>query len=202
MPNQLEPSSSSSSLPTAVQRAAFALRRGGWICFWVQLVLGVVSTLILLFATLFAFGNTGGNNSGDPGSNGGLFFAVLGLGTLAYSVYRAFSYTRLAQKLRTSPSTLRPSKGDTLRIVKFGLMWNLAGMSLTLVGAEAINGTLLAKSLSQPRGFYNALPNLTEFIQPLDIFIVLANTHTIVAHFVGISTSLWLINKICDKDKE
>lgn len=196
MSNQLD-----ASLPATVHRVVVALRRGGWICFWVQLVLAIISTIILLFASLFAFGGVGANR-GDPGSNGGLFFAVLGLGVLGYSIYRAFGYTRLARTLKTAPSNLRPSKAETIKRIKAGLVWNLTGMTLTLIGAEAINGTLLAKSLSQPKGFYNALPNLTEFIQPLDIFIVLANTHTIVAHFVGISVSLWLLNTVFEGSKE
>ncbi|MDE5089384.1 MAG: DUF3611 family protein, partial [Trichodesmium sp. St16_bin2-tuft] len=34
-------SDSPSSLPPAVEQIAKVLRLGGWICFWVQLVLGI-----------------------------------------------------------------------------------------------------------------------------------------------------------------
>ena len=66
------------------------------------------------------------------------------------------------------------------------------------MGAEAITGTLLAKSLAQAQGgvaIYDP-QFINRLIQPLDIFVVLANTHTITAHFAGIVVSLWLYSRI------
>jgi hypothetical protein len=37
---------------------------------------------------------------------------------------------------------------------------------------------------------------LRDFIQPLDLFVVLASNHTIVAHFAGLVASIWLIDQI------
>ena len=193
MSNQLE---SFSSLPPAVQRVASALRNVGWVCFWAQSVLAVVAALILLFAIPFAFPSAApGARSTNPGTGGGLFFAVLGLAVLAHSVYRAFRYTRWSRQLR-SPSALRPKKADTIQEVRFALLSNTVGMFLTILGAEAISGTLLAKSLAQPQALYNPNINFNQFIQPLDIFVVLANTHAIFAHFIGIAAALWLLDRI------
>lgn len=195
MSNQLE---SFSSLPPAVQRVAFALRTVGWVCFWAQSVLAVVAALILLFAIPFAFPSaTPGARSTNPGTGGGLFFAILGLAILAHSVYRAFRYTRWSRQLRSPSSALRPKKADTIREVRFSLLSNTLGLFLTILGAEAISGTLLAKSLAQPQALYNPNINFNQFIQPLDIFVVLANTHATFAHFIGIAAALWLLDRIC-----
>ncbi len=182
--------SDSSSIPAAAQVVASGLRRGGWACFWIQLVLAIISGIILLFASLIASQEPGTSS----GTGGGLIFAWAGLLVLGFSTYLAFRYTRLARKLK-SP-TLRPNRAETVKQIRMTLMSNMAGMALTLIGAEAINGILLGKALSQPRGFFQPSVNLQDFIQPLDIFIVLANTHTIFAHFMGIAISIWLIEQI------
>lgn len=193
MTNQLD----TDKLPATVQRVAFALRTVGWICFWVQLVLAVVAAIILLFAIPFAIpSGTAAAASTSAGTSGGVFFALCGLLVLGYSVYRAFRFTRLSRQLRSPANAVRPKKADTIKQVQFTLVSNLVGMLLTLVGAEAISGTLLAKSLAQPQALFGATVDLGRFIQPLDIFVVLANTHATVAHFVGIVGTLWLLDRI------
>ena len=193
MTNQLD----TDKLPAAVQRVAFALRTVGWVSFWVQLVLAVVAAIILLFAIPFAIpSTTAAANSTSAGTGGGVFFAICGLLVLGYSVFRAFRFTRLSRQLRSPANAVRPKKADTIKQVQFTLVSNLVGMLLTLVGAEAISGTLLAKSLAQPQALFGAAVDVGKFIQPLDIFVVLANTHATVAHFVGIVGTLWLLDRI------
>ncbi|MEG3848323.1 DUF3611 family protein [Microcoleus sp. herbarium19] len=193
MTNQLD----TDKLPAAVQRVAFALRTVGWACFWVQLVLAVVAAIILLFAIPFAIPSaTAPAGSTSAGTGGGVFFAICGLLVLGYSIYRAFRFTRLSRQLRSPGNAVRPKKADTIKQVQLTLIANLVGMLLTLVGAEAISGTLLAKSLAQPQALFGAAVDLGRFIQPLDIFVVLANTHATVAHFVGIVGTLWLLDRI------
>ncbi|MBE9097747.1 DUF3611 family protein [Tychonema sp. LEGE 07203] len=193
MTNQLD----TDKLPAAVQRVAIALRTAGWICFWVQLVLAVVAAIILLFAIPFAIPRaTVAAGSTSAGTGGGVFFAICGLAVLCYSVYRAWSFTRLSRQLRSPAGAVRPKKADTIKQVQLTLIANLSGMLLTLIGAEAISGTLLAKSLAQPQALFGAAVDFSRFIQPLDIFVVLANTHATVAHFVGIIGALWLLDRI------
>lgn len=190
--------SDSPSIPPALRRIALAFRFTGWIGFWVQLVLAVVSTLIFLFAAASARPAPNPNvNAGASGTQGGVFFAVLGLLALFFSIYQAFRYTRFARQLQDSNPNLRPKKADALKVLRVGLLSSLVGMSLSVLGAEAITGTLLAKSLSQAQGAAIYDPQfISRLIQPLDIFVVLANTHTIAAHFIGILASIWLINRV------
>jgi Protein of unknown function (DUF3611) len=173
-----------------VKKIAARLRRVGWAGFWLQLVLAVVSTLIFLFAIPFA--STGASN---PGTGGSLLFAVGGLIILYVSTYWSFRYVTTARKLKNPD--LRPKKADTLKLIRWGLLSSILGMGSSVMGAESIAGTLLGKSLSLAQPFAVYSPDaLSKIIQPLDIFIVLANTHTITAHFIGIVASLWLIDSI------
>jgi hypothetical protein len=66
-------------------------------------------------------------------------------------------------------------------------------MLLTLLGVETIVGTLIAKSLSQVEGL--ALYNASQLIEPLDVLVVQANINTVLAQFVGIIISFWLVSR-------
>jgi hypothetical protein len=178
------------STSQAVRRIASQLRRVGWAGFWLQLVLAVVSSLIFLFAIPFA--STGASN---PGTGGSLLFAVGGLMALFVSTYWSFRYVITSRKLKNPD--LRPKKAETIKLVQWGLMSSILGMGSSVLGAESIAGTLLGKSLSSVTSFAMFNPDaLSKIIQPLDIFIVLANTHTITAHFIGIVGSLWLLDRM------
>lgn len=194
------------SLPPAVRRVATIFRLVGWTSFWIQIVLAVISAVVLLFAA-GSFGaaattpqvvvpgvpvaTTGGVN---PGTGAGLFLAVLGLLTLFGGAYWAFRYTRLSRKLSTPNSQDRLKRGDALQALRFGLIINLAGMLLTILGAQAIVGSLVAKSFAQGVGIFTG--NFQRFINPLDIFLVQANTNTIMAHFVGVVATLWILRSV------
>lgn len=185
------------ALPPAVQRVIPAFRLGGWISFWVQVVLAVVASLIFLFAIIFESANSGNSASANnPGTNTGILFAVAGIVALLVSIYWSFRYTRLALQLKTSQASLRPTKADALKTLRLGVVINLVGMFLSLLAAESISGILLGKALQSQTAQFTVTQSLQKLIQPLDIFVVLANTHTIFAHFIGLCTGLWVIDWI------
>ena len=184
-----------SSLPPALQRVALTLRTIGNISFWLQTVLGVISALVLIFATFSSSVGRQANQASNQGTGFGIFFAICGLVTLGVGAYFAFRYTRISRELQVSNAAGRPSKADTLQIIRLGLIVNLVGMLLTILGAQAIVGSILAKSLSQPQGGFTAI-DPSRFVQSVDLFVVQANTNTIAAHFVGIAASLWLFNRV------
>lgn len=185
--------SESQSVPSSLRQIASIFRLTGWIGFWIQLVLAVVSTVVLILYSVFSRNNAPGN-AGNPGTGLGIFFAVCGLLALGGSIYVAFRYTRIAQQLQSPNPNFRPRKSDTLQILRLGLTINLAGMLLTLVGAYAIVGTLAARSISQPQTVVLSNPN--SLISSLDMFAVQANINTIAGHFSGITSTLWLLNRI------
>ena len=176
-------------LPLAVQRVSTDLKLAGNIGFWFQLVLGVVSAVILLLA------GAGSQDQASSGIGFGLFSAACGLVALAIAIYFSFRYTGIAKQLRDPDPAKRPNKIDTIKVIKIGLMVNLTGMLLTIVGAEAIVGIVLDKSLKNPPG---ALANLdpSNLVNSIDLLVIQANTNTIFAHFAGIISSLTLLNRI------
>lgn len=182
-------SSPSSSSPSGqIRRVSAALKWAGTSGFWVQLFLGVISTVMLLLAIV---NRTERSNQGTGFS---LFCAFCGLICLIVGIYLSFRYTKLARKFEES-ANLRPKKSDTISSIKIGLMVSMVGMLLTLMGAEAITGIVLSKILAFGQGELIAR-NDKEFVTPLDLFIVQANINIIAAHFAGIVSSLWLLDRI------
>lgn len=185
-----------SSLPAAVRRVAGAFRITGWISFWIQIVLAVVSTIVLLFTgSSLTFSNATARTTATtrPETGFGLFFAVCGLVVLFAGAYWAFRYTRMARRLKNA-DVQRPKRGDFLQALQIGLAINLGGILLTVLGAQAIVGALAAKSFAQVGGIFTG--NLQNFINPLDILLVQANINIIMAHFIGAVATLWLLRSM------
>ncbi len=188
MPDQSE----SQSLPSTLRQIAFNFRLTGWISFWSQLVLAVVSSVVLLLFAVFSNNST--NKASNPGTGLGIFFALCGLAVLGGSIYWAFRYTRIARQLQSLNADTRPRKTDTIQVLRLGLLVNLGGMLLTLFGAYAIVGTLAARSISQPQ--IGLTLDTSRLISSLDMFAVQANINTIFGHFVGIVATLWLMDRV------
>jgi hypothetical protein len=172
-----------------LREIASTFRLTGWISFWVQLVLTVISSAILLFASISNRSPT------SPGTSVGVVLTVCGIGVLGFNMFWAIArYVSIGRRLDGVPAT-RPKKADAIQTLRMGLIASLIGTLLALLGAEAIVGLLFGKAVSQGvAGFVNTDP--AKFIQPLDILVVQASINVILAQFCAISASLWLLNKM------
>ncbi|MBE9156846.1 DUF3611 family protein [Nodosilinea sp. LEGE 06152] len=180
------------TLPPAVRRISGSFRLVGWISFWTQVVLAAISSLVLMFA-LVNLGARSGQSS-NPGTGVGLLFAALGLVAVYMSAFWAFRYTRLGRRLRSHDTTKRPSPKDALQALRLGTVISMVGMLITLFGSQALIGSLLGKALAQPQGGTVFVPgNINQYVEAFDIFVVQANTNTLLAHFVSLAATLWLL---------
>ena len=186
----MQTQSDSHALAPTLQATATALRLTGLISFWLQLGFIVISGVVLLFAV------SGRNFSTQPTPwlGIGVFWAVCGLLALCFNVYLAFRYARIGRRLRNQNPELRPRKVDTLRLLRLGVVVGFVGMLLSILGAGATVGVLVAKSISQPPGVAITDPN--RIIRALDVFVMVANLNNITAHFVGATTSLGLFDRL------
>lgn len=177
-------------IPSSVEKVVTSLQRAGIIGFWLQIVLGVIAAVTLLFSIPSLLGN----QQKTPGNGFGIFCALLGLILLTASIIFFYRYGKISRKIANPDPTLRPKKSDTIRIIRIGLMINLAGMFLVTVGAQALVGLVLAKSLNRPQLAIGSDPQ--EFVNSIDLLIIQANTNTITAHLSGIISGLWLLNRV------
>ncbi|KAM3099128.1 DUF3611 family protein [Phormidesmis sp. 146-35] len=176
--------------PPTLRQIASTFRLTGWISFWVQLVLTVISSAILLFASV-----SNRTPTTNPGTSVGVVLTVCGIGVLGFNMFWAIArYVSIGRRLDGAPE-IRPKKADAIQTLRMGLIASLIGTLLALLGAEAIVGLLFGKAVSQGvAGFVNTDP--AKFIQPLDILVVQASINVILAQFCAISASLWLLNKM------
>jgi hypothetical protein len=94
--------------------------------------------------------------------------------------------TRTAKRFRTPNPDLLPSKMDTIRRVRLGLIVGLVGILLNLCGDGSAIGVLVAKAVSQPPGVAITDPN--RIIRALDVIVTVANVNGIAAPGSGVSS--------------
>ncbi|WP_017720522.1 DUF3611 family protein [Kamptonema formosum] len=179
-----------SSISPAKQKTVTTFRLVGWMAFWLELALALASGLVLLFAI------SGQNFAAETnaGIGIGIFWAIGGVIALLFNTFLAFRYTRIAKGLENPNTDRHPKKGDTVQLLRLGLIVGLVGIFLCLVGAGSTSGVLVAKAVSQPPGVAISDPN--RIIRALDVFVEVANINGIAANFVAVLTSLGLLNWI------
>jgi hypothetical protein len=175
------------AVPSNVQRASSIFKLAGDVGFWVQVVLGSISGVTFLFASTALLGT----DKRTQGIEFGIFCAFCGMITLVVAIFFSLRYGKVAQQLLRSD---RPKKADTWRLIKIGLSVNLIGMLLAILGSASLTGIVLLKALTTPPGTLTADP--TRYVNSLDMLVIQANINTIIAHFGGVVTTLWLLNRI------
>lgn len=179
-----------SPVPPAVMRAASKLNTIGYLGFWIQIVVGAFAVVTFLFASM---GLTFGQDR-TSGIEAGIISAFISLVFLGGAIYFSIRYQRIGNQLQRADAANHPRKADILKFIRWGIMVNLAGMGMAIIGASAIGGIVLIKSLSIPQGTLAANPK--QFVQSIDLLAIQANTNTIVAHFTGLVSSLWLLDRL------
>ena len=172
-----------------MRKVANALKWAGLAGFWIQLVLGVVSTLALGVAIVTE------SERNSPGVGFSLFCAVCGLICLVVGICITFRYGKMADKF-TRPQTAPPKKSTTIKLVQVAIITSVVGTIITIIGGETITGIVLSKTLAfDPAKVFNNQSS-TEFVNSLDVFIIQACFSTILAHSAGLISSLWIYSQI------
>jgi len=170
------------------QKFAATFRLVSRFTFWIQLALGAISTIALLFAM---FSRNIGVQTDNASTGVGIFLAIVGILLLCFRVYWSFRYRQLAKRLQLPDRELHPKKESIIQVLKIGLIVSLAGILLAFLASEVSVVVLLSKALAEPQGI--AVYNRENVIRSLDILVVLANVNLIGAHLVGGVTSLGLL---------
>lgn len=178
------------TLSPSIQKVSNNLKRIGFWSFWLQLILGIISTVTLLFATPALFEA----KESLQGIQFGIFSAFVSIVLLITSIVISFRYKKIGQKIENKDPALRPKKSETIRLIRYGLIFNLVGMLFAILGAETLVGLALAKLLTLSPQLIGSNPQ--QYVNSLDLLIIQANTNTIAAHFAGIVTDLILVNRI------
>ncbi|KAI8464722.1 MAG: hypothetical protein J3K34DRAFT_388344 [Monoraphidium minutum] len=173
------------------------MRRYGWLAFWTQLTLSVVSGIILLFSVAFTSQVRASRRVGPKAS---LYLTLVGILAGFLSAFWAFGYQRTAMRMQEyldGADVAKIKKQTVIESITKGVLINLAGMGSTLVAISTLVGVLVAKTLSNAtiNPFMAAAAGYNPVLA-LDVFLVQAATNTLLGHFLSLLCSLWLLNVI------
>ncbi len=176
------------------QLLSLGMRRMGWIRFWIQAVLGVVVVGVLLFNNIGS--SIARNSERALGLGPGLSLTTLAFVFLLYSLWQGWLIVRTARAL---DSSVRPTRGETSRLLKRGLIADLLGLVFASVGYQSLAGALFVQASMQAPGISigAGLRSMENYpITSLEMLSVLSNTQVLFAHVIGLIFSLWLLQRI------
>jgi cytochrome b561 len=164
------------------------LRLFGWLGFWVQLVLALLTGLLLEFATSGrAFSPSAAGGFGDA-----LYWGIDGFLLLILAVLLALYYPRAARKLVSRPEYyLSRSLKSAFWFLGAGMLTAISGVIIAFTGVALSISLLVVKTVSQPPGIAITDPN--RIIRALDVFVLIVNFNLLMAHFIGAGMGFWLI---------
>ena len=180
-----------------LQLISAALRRVGWIRLWAQVVLAVVVMGVLLFSNIG--GQIAGGTNRALGLASGLSLTSLAFFVLLWCLWQSWLIIRCGRALN---SPTRPSKGETARLIKRGLVADLVGLTLGAVGYQSLAGSLFFQASMQAGfAFGGAMTTpggrITNYpITSLEMLSVLSNTQVVFAHLIGLWLSIWMLQRI------
>lgn len=163
------------------------LRLTGWINFGIQLTVMIGAGVLLLLAILSR--HTVDNETQSFATGSGIFLAVLSVLFVGANAFYAFRYIRTAQRLNRSAAMVI-DRNDLGRMLQVSLWIGLAGLLISLMGAEVSVAGLLTRTISQPQR--TPVYDPEQFVRTLDVLVVLTNTSLAGAHLTSHVSSLWL----------
>ena len=183
-----------------LQQIGSSLRRMGWLRFWIQVVLGVVVVGVLTFNNIG--GRLAANSQRALGLGPGISLTTLAFLILLWGIWHSWLVVRCGRALA---SPVKPSKGETSKLIKRGLLADLFGLILAAIGYQALAGSLFVQASQQVPGFFGAqiqgaggagsrLVGLP--ITSIEMFSVLGNTQVLFAHLLGLIITLWLLQRV------
>ncbi len=180
------------------QLLSLGLRRIGWLRFWVQTTLGIVVVGVLLFNNIG--GRLARNSERALGLGPGLSLTTLAFFVLLFSLWQGWLIVRTGRAL---DSAARPTRGETGRLLKRGVIADLLGLVFSSVGYQALAGSLFVQASLQAPGFFGSPmaggsgQSLVGYpITSIEMLSVLSNTQVLFAHLFGLIISLWLLQRI------
>ena len=129
------------------QLLSLGTRRVGWVRFWIQTILGVVVVGVLLFNNVGS--SLARNSERALGLGPGLSLTTLAFILLLFSLWQGWLIVKTGRALG---SEARPSRGETSRLLKRGLIVDLVGLVFSSVGYQSLAGSLFVQASMQAPG--------------------------------------------------
>lgn len=173
------------------QQFAGTLKLIGQVSYWVHLILGATSLIIL---GLIVFSR---RLEGTPSSTAisvGIFAIIASLVTLGIRIFMAWRYSRMAKKLQTNTPNNQPQRSEIIAALKLGLFTSILGLVLAFIASETTIVTVIAQAIAQPQTTPIYEPQ--QAVETADLFLDFVSITVLGAHVLGTIDSLSLLNWI------
>ncbi len=180
--------------PSGSNNLARVFSRLGWMGFWVQVLMGSLSALLIIYMMMFSRWRLD--------LRAGLLFVeyltIAGLLMLAFTTFWSYRYARLAKRLADPQS--RPSQPAVIRVVWTGLIASGLGILFLILVMLIETARLLFYFLATPQAgvpvFQNPGVGSTSWVSAVDMVSLLALILTMIAEMVMLAFSLWLLFRV------
>ena len=172
------------------RRFASVFRLLGQISYWVHLILGATSAIIL---GLIVFSRRLGTSTDNTAISVSIFLAIASLIALGIRIIFAWRYSRLAKQLQLATPT-SPNRLQIVGLLRIGLSISIVGLILAFLASEATVVSIIATAIAQPQTVPVYEPQ--QAIETADLFLDFVNVTVLGAHALGTINSLGLLNWI------
>lgn len=174
---------------TTIGNVAGTFSRLGWIGFWVQVALGTIPVLLMIYALLFTGSATSARIMLIE------FLTVASLATLAFTTFWSFRYTRLAERM-ADPLRL-PAKATVERTAWIGVAASTLGIVFSLLIMLAETALLLSYFLRAPQAGVPVIQTTgagqASWVSAMDIVSLLTLILVTLGELIVLIFSLWLL---------
>jgi hypothetical protein len=165
--------------------------RLGWIGFWLQVVLGSIPVVLMLYVFAFS-GRTSGPRAGLPIVE---YLSVVSLLVLLFTTFWFYRYTRLAKTLADPHSNLTESA--VLTNVWTGLVASSLGILFSMLVMLIEVGQLLFYFLAAPQGgipaIQTTLGESASWVSAVDLVSLMSLLLALAAEVIALVFGLWLM---------
>jgi Protein of unknown function (DUF3611) len=178
--------------PSKEDSLAHAFSRLGWIGFWIQVAIGAVPLLLLIYSVIIG-------QSAGAGTRSRLliieFLTFVGLLVLVFSAVWSYRYTRLANRL--ADKTKRPSEFAVQRTAWIGIAANGLGVLFSMLVMLFEVAQLLIYFLRAPQAGVPAIQTTAggqaSWVSAADMMNLMALIFTMFGELTVLAFSLWLL---------
>lgn len=169
-------------------------RRLGWTGFWLQVVLGTLPIILLIYVLFFCPSAAVQRR----GLGIGEYMALVALLVLLFTIFWSYRYTRLGRKM--ADPAQRPAASLVTQVLWTGLAASLVGIFLSLLLMTFEVGRLLFVFLRAPQGGMPVIQTQTydpaTWVSAIDMAGLLAELSVLAAELLVLTFSLWLLFKL------
>jgi len=178
--------------PSRSESLAKAFSRLGWIGFWVQVVVGAIPILLMIYAFMFGRGAGAGTRTGLPLIE---YLTLASVAVLVFTTLWSYRYTRLAKRI--ADPLRRPSELVVQRTAWTGVAASTLGIVFSMLVMLAEVTHLLVYFLRAPQAGVPVIQTAgsapASWVSAIDIVSLMALILTVFGELVVLVFSLWLL---------